>query len=420
VTKPDWPTREHDIPERLVPEQTDELPALDPYDYPPPTRRSSGFGLGMLFGIVVVALVAAALAGVWLLTRDDTEKPAQASSAPTPTQPAPAPPAKATKTTVPRVVGYKQARALVVLAETHLKPKIVHRQTRQPVGTVLSQRPKEGTEVARNSRVRLVVDAAPPPKPLPDLTGRPYAGAVTLLKGRGLVPRRTTVTTDARPGTIVDQAPKAGAKLKKGATVVLSVAKAPPAQTQTTQTQTTQTQTTQTQTTQTTQSTPTPTTTTTTTAKKPPPTTTAPKLLPPPSGSTTMPDLVGQTQRQAWPTLVQAGIIPSVVFVPSQEPLNTIVAQAKQSGTTVARGSHVQVNVSPGPDGQADATTPNVLGKDPQTARQTLEAAGFTVQTLRWPARATSEIGRVMEQQPLHGARVPSGAQITIFVGRGA
>jgi serine/threonine-protein kinase len=133
-----------------------------------------------------------------------------------------------------------------------------------------------------------------------------------------------------------------------------------------------------------------------------------------------MPDLVGQTQRQAWPTLVQAGIIPSVVYVPSQEPVNTIVAQAKQSGTTLTKGSHVQVNVSAGPDAEADATVPNVLGRDPQTARQALEGAGFTVQTLSWPARATSQIGRVMEQQPLRGARVPSGAQITIFVGRGA
>jgi beta-lactam-binding protein with PASTA domain len=409
VSKPDWPTREHDIPERLVPEQTDELPAVDPYAYTPPARRSSGFGLGMLFGIVLVALVAAAIAAAWLLTREDSEPAAKASSAPTPTQPAPPPPpAKATKTTVPRVVGYKQTRALVVLAEAHLKPKIVHRQTRQPVGTVLSQRPKEGTEVARNSRVRMVVDAPPPPKPLPDLTGRPYADAVALLRAQGLVPRKTTVTTDAKPGTIVDQAPKAGAKLKKGATVVLSVAKAPPAQTTM--------QTTTTQATTTTATTP------TTTAKKPPPTTTASgaKLLPPPTGSTSMPDLVGQNQRQAWPTLVQAGIIPSVVYVPSQEPVNVIVAQAKQSGTTLNKGSHVQVNVSAGPDAQVDATVPNVLGKDPRSARQTLEGAGFTVQALSWPARATSQIGRVMEQQPLRGARVPSGAQITIFVGRGA
>jgi beta-lactam-binding protein with PASTA domain len=61
-----------------------------------------------------------------------------------------------------------------------------------------------------------------------------------------------------------------------------------------------------------------------------------------------------------------------------------------------------------------------VLGQDPQAARRTLEAAGFTVQTLGWPARATSQIGRVMEQQPLRGARAPSGSQILILVGRGA
>jgi beta-lactam-binding protein with PASTA domain len=210
-----------------------------------------------------------------------------------------------------------------------------------------------------------------------------------------------------KPGTIVDQSPKAGAKLKKGATVVLSVATAPPR--------------TQTQTTSTAPATTPTATSPTTTAKQPPPaTTTAPRLLPPPSGSTPMPDLVGQTQRQAWPTLVQAGIIPSVVYVPSQEPVNTVVAQAKQMGATLTKGSHVQVNVSRGPDAQADATVPSVLGKDPQAARQALEAAGFTVQTLRWPARATTQIGRAMEQQPLHGAHVPSGTQVLILIGRGA
>ena len=384
---PDWPTRELDVPERLVPAQTDELPALDPAGPSPPRRRREpGFGVGMLTGIALVALAGAALAAAWFLTRDHADAPARAAS-PAPNT-APAVPAEPRRTTVPRVVGYKETRALVVLGEAHLTPKIVRRATKQPTGTVVSQRPVEGTEVDRRARVTIVVDGGQPPRALPDLTGQPYAGAVELLRARGLEPTKTMVTTDAKPGTVVDQAPRAGSTPEKGSTVVLSVARARPATTQSP------------------------------TATRTTPDT--PSRTPPAAGPATMPDLVGLPQTQAWTALGNAGLLPSVLYVPSQEPPNTVVAQARRPGTTLTRGSHVQVNVSRGPDAQADRAVPDVLGRDEQSARQTLEAAGFTVLALDRQTSDPAQDGLVVDEQPVSGARAPAGSEITIFVGRAA
>jgi serine/threonine-protein kinase len=349
----------------------------------------------MLAGIALVALACAALAGAWFLTRDRSDGPARASPTPAP---APAVPAAPRRTTVPRVVGYKETRALVVLGEAHLTPKIVRRETKRPTGTVVSQRPVDGTEVDRRDRVTIVVDGGQPARALPELTGQPYADAVALLRARGLEPRKTTVTTDAVPGTVVDQAPGAGTRLERGATVVLSVAKARPAVTQP------------------------PARTTTAPARKtqPPAHTTAPRRAPPAKAPTTMPDLVGLPQTQAWAALQKAGLLPSVLYVPSQEPADTVVAQAKPAGTMLTRGAHVQVNVSRGPNAEADRAVPDVLGRDEQTARQRLEAAGFTVLVLDQQTSDPAQDGRVVDEQPVSGARAPAGSQVTIFVGRSA
>ena len=48
--------------------------------------------------------------------------------------------------------------------------------------------------------------------------------------------------------------------------------------------------------------------------------------------------------------LGQAGILASLAFVPSSDPLGTVSQQAKPSGTTVPYHAHVQINISRGPN----------------------------------------------------------------------
>jgi serine/threonine-protein kinase len=439
-THEDWPTRELDVPERLLPEQTDQLPAFDapppgpppgePPGEPPPAR---GFGQGLLLGIVVAALVAGAAAGGWYLSRDD-----EPGSAPAAASPAQATPGAAQKTTVPRVIGYKEPRALIVLGEAHLKPKIVRRATAKPTGLVVSQQPVEGTEVGRDTKVRIVVDAGAPTVAVPDLVGSQYEEAAAALERAGLRPRRTTFASAEKPGTVVDQAPAAGRKIARGGSVVLSVARAEPASVpdvvgqeasaaaaalrsagfEARQYQVPSTQPKG-----------------TVVAQSPSEGTQREKgssvrinvsaggsspATPPADAGAQVPDVVGLPVGEAATTLLRAGLLLSVAYVPSQEEAFVVVAQAREAGTTLERGAHVQINLSRGPSPQADETVPGIVGRDPATARRMLESAGFSVQLLDLPTKNPAQAGKVVEQQPSAGRSVPSGAPVVLFVGRTA
>lgn len=440
-TREDWPTSQNDRRDRLVPEQTDVLPAFEapPAGLPPEEPRPSrSFGWGLLLGLLVAALVLGAAAGGYYLAHRDNQDKQPAAAPPPAAEPNPGA-GRAQKTTVPRVVGYKQTRALVVLGQAHLKPKIVERPTKKPTGLVLSQKPIEGTEVGRDTKVLIVVDAGTPSVSVPSLVGSQYAEAAAALERAGLRPRRTTFASSEKPGTVVDQAPAAGKKIPKGASVVLSVARAEPvavpnvvgqqaseavASLQSAGFEARQYPVPSTQPKG------------TVVAQSPTSGTTREKgsgvrinvstgattgATPPAGGGTgkaTVPDVVGMQATEAATTFLQAGLLPSVAYVPSQEDAYVVVAQAKQPGTTLEHNAHVQINLSRGPTPQADKPVPSVVGRDRETARQTLTSAGFNVQVLDLPTSNPAQAGKVVEQQPAAGRSAPGGAPVTIFVGR--
>jgi serine/threonine-protein kinase len=131
-----------------------------------------------------------------------------------------------------------------------------------------------------------------------------------------------------------------------------------------------------------------------------------------------VPEVVGQTQAQATKALHDAGLKASLQFVPSQQdPVGTVVAQAKAAGTTLGRGQSVQINVSVGPDQVPLVAVPDVVGRTEQEARSQVEAGGFRVQVLREVTDDPSESGTVVDRQP---ERAPEGGLVTIYVGRTA
>ncbi|WP_250454439.1 PASTA domain-containing protein [Caballeronia sp. ATUFL_M2_KS44] len=64
------------------------------------------------------------------------------------------------------------------------------------------------------------------PKVPGDLVGQPFDAASSKLTAAGLVPEKTTVTSDKPAGTVVDTKPAPGERVKKGTQVVLSIAQA--------------------------------------------------------------------------------------------------------------------------------------------------------------------------------------------------
>jgi len=193
-----WPTRE----ERVV---EDEEYATEPAG-PPPDEPDNRLGKGLLLGIVIVALAAAAIAAAYFLTRDDTDT-----------------------VNVPAVVGLSEEQAVARLNDENLEPQQVYRATDKPSNVVVSQQPTAGSDVDEDSVVTLVVDRGAPRVEVPTVTGLMADEAVQKLADDGFEARQTEVSATQAPGTVVAQDPTAGSMLAKGGTVTLSVSKARPA-----------------------------------------------------------------------------------------------------------------------------------------------------------------------------------------------
>ena len=376
--------------------------------------------------LLLLVLVVGGLLAAYFLTRDDNKKGKAASAV-----------------TVPGVVGVKQDEAVRRLNERGLVPQLKTLPSKFPRGTVFAQDPGEGTKVDRGSQVALSVSAATV-VPVPNVVGQKTAAAVAKLKAAGLGAQVTTVPAKAAAGTVLAENPQAGTRVGKGSTVALRVSKGQatvpdvggqdvasaqaalraaglvPAVFQVPSAQTKGTVTGQnplpdkkvargskvrinvsagagaSDGTTTTQST------TTTTATQ----------------QVHVPNVVGLQQNVAQRRLNRAGLAVRVQYIASSKPSGQVVDQSPITGTSVKKGSRVQITVSLGPN----ATTtqvPDVVGQDQQTATTTLQDAGFEVQVINVPATDPSQNGNVVDEQPAGGSRAPQGSTVTIYVASG-
>lgn len=93
-------------------------------------------------------------------------------------------------------------------------------------GTVLEQSPEPG-RIMRGTPVNLVVSKGPEMVSVPEVTGKSWDEARTLLAQAGLEPVREDVFNDAPEGTVVGQNPAVGETVAKGTPVTFTVSKGP-------------------------------------------------------------------------------------------------------------------------------------------------------------------------------------------------
>jgi len=130
-----------------------------------------------------------------------------------------------------------------------------------------------------------------------------------------------------------------------------------------------------------------------------------------------VPDVSGQKEAAAVQSFGNAGLLASIVFVPASDPLGTVEQQAKPAGTTVPFHSHVQINISRGPNNNPSATVPNVVGKTLQDAVSTLNGAHLRLIYVKYPVTSQAQAGKVVQQSPLSGAQAPQNAQVVVYLG---
>jgi beta-lactam-binding protein with PASTA domain len=425
-----WPTREGD---------TFVLPAENAAGPPPPDEPEPGrrLGLGLLLGVLVVGVAAAAVAAVWLLTRD-SGKTSATTTAPTTTPGTVA----AAQVAVPRLVGMKEQQALVRLGEVGLRSQEEFRPTQKPTNLVVAQTPREATTVKRGTRVTIVVDRGAPEVEVPTVTGIASAAATAKLTALGLRTGTTAVTSSEPPGSVVDQAPRAGEKAPKGSLVVLSVAKALPVAVPNVVGQTEGNAVAAIEDADLrANAVPVPSpkpagqvvaqspaagakapkgsavrinvaratgTSTTTTSTSTTPTTT--------QTSIEVPDLELTLLQPATHQLTAAGLLASVKYVPGDYPLETVLDQFPKAGATATARSHVTLNISSG-KGEERETVPNVVGQGLEQAVATLNGVNLRLIFAKVPVTDRTRAGKVVEQTPPAGSNVPGKAQVLVYLG---
>ncbi len=239
---------------------------------------------------------------------------------------------------------------------------------------------------------------------VPHFVGLKEADALVQMGQAGLKPKEVFKTQASSPGIVLSQAPQQGAQVAKGSVVTLVVAKAPAATTATTPTPSTTAPTT------------TAPTTTAPTTSTPASTTTA--AAPPPQPTTsTMPDVSGQREASAVQALNKAGILASLVFVPASDPLGTVVQGAKSAGATVPYHSHVQLNLSKGPNASTNAQVPNVVGQTLTQALSSVNGAHLRLIFVKLPVTSKSQAGKIVQQSPVGGGQAPQNAQVLVYLG---
>lgn len=135
------------------------------------------------------------------------------------------PPPPPTYELVPNVVGKKLGRAEKILANANFTAEGDRVNSTEPAGTVVGQSPGAGSRVEAGSLVTLEVSNGIAPKVrVPRVVGLSVTDARKRLEDAGLtvVVERESTSEKSRDGTVFQQAPNGGARIKEGSRVVIT------------------------------------------------------------------------------------------------------------------------------------------------------------------------------------------------------
>ena len=193
---------------------------------------------------------------------------------------------------------------------------------------------------------------------VPSLSGLTPDQARGLLEPRGLLLILDEERPDERaaPGTLIDQRPRAGSRLRRGEDVHAAVAKA-----------------------------------------------------------VRMPKLVGLTVDAAREALDQLKLKPGTVTEVSSAtaPKGQVLAQNPAAGGEGRSDGTVDLQLSSGPAAQM---VPSVVGKSKSGAKDVLEKAGFAVGTMHVGSNDDYDSGIVIRQQPPANTQAPPGTKIDLTI----
>lgn len=266
----------------------------------------------------------------------------------------------------PNVVGQSQAAAFALISGAGLVPGAVSTLASPtvPAGSVMSQVPSAGVNVAVGSAVVLTVSSGPPLVAVPNVVGQTEAAAGGAVSGAGLVVGAVSQVNHASiaAGVVISQLPIGGTNVAPGSAVALTVSLGP--------------------------------------------------------ALSVVPNVVGQTQAAAVSAIAAVGLnfgSLSQVY-DGTIAVGLVISQSPAGGTSVPTGSAVNLTLSLGPQ---PVPVPNVVGQTEAAARASIIAGTLAVGTVTQVNHASVPIGQVISQAPAAGTSVLPGSLVTFAVSLG-
>jgi eukaryotic-like serine/threonine-protein kinase len=220
---------------------------------------------------------------------------------------------------VPSLVGLSAAQARDKASADGFTLETLSRPSGQPAGRVIDQAPQAGAGLESGGQVMAIVSAGQQQVTVPKLIGSTQTAAEQLLESQGLQANVRNVDSTKPKGIVVAQDPPAATKVPKGTSVGLAVSTG--------------------------------------------------------QGQVKVPGVQGTSQADAVRAVTEAGLVPIVVQVPSQQPEGTVIAQDPAPNQDVRAGSKVRMNVSGGP---ASTQTTTVTTSETTTTATTVTTSETT------------------------------------------
>jgi serine/threonine-protein kinase len=129
--------------------------------------------------------------------------------------------------TVPDVTGDSLEVAVQKLTDAKLKYRVVHVESNDEAGTVVSQVPTDGARVDEGTTVKINVSKGPKPVAVPNVVGHSFATANSELQAAGFAVARHNVDSSSPKDVVVGMSPGPGTFQPPGTTITLDVSKGP-------------------------------------------------------------------------------------------------------------------------------------------------------------------------------------------------
>src|SRR5437016_5438406 len=141
---------------------------------------------------------------------------------------------------------------------------------------------------------------------------------------------------------------------------------------------------------------------------------------PPPTVA--VPNVVGQTQAAATSAITSAGLTRGTVTQQSSTTVasGSVISQSPAAGTSVAKGSAVNLVVSSGAPAPTPVAVPNVVGQTQASATSAITSAGLTAGAVTQQSSTTVASGSVISESPAAGTSVAKCSAVNLVVSSGA